>query len=67
MNKVVCIKCNNEISQRLKIRNNFEWDEYDDANWENGIVDCIKCDDDFVNLENGPPDGCPYKLEHLVL
>jgi len=59
MNKEICKIC------WVELFGVESWDEYDDRMWEEGDIDCVCCQD--RKIEEGPPDKCPYKMEHLVI
>ena len=42
------------------------WGEWDDDNWVDGVLWCLRGVGDFVQINNSPPKKCPYYLEHVI-
>jgi len=65
LSKEICRQCCNKQSR-------FKWDCYDETNWEEDKVICCpvhlikKRDSLRTEINDAPPDGCPYILEHIV-
>jgi len=55
--KEICKKCSEE---------KLYWNGRDERSWKYGYIVCPE-GWEYVRLEEGIPDECPYTLEHIVM
>lgn len=56
LNKDICKRCRNGSDSKW-------WDEFDDDDWNNGIIYCP----DEYEYDDVPSKNCPYRLEHIMV
>lgn len=61
LNKEICRKCHEKV---FAPSHNYIY-EFFDSNWNFKKVLC-PCEIKFINIEDMPPEKCPYLLEQLL-
>jgi len=59
------MKLSKEVCKRCNKRARADWDEWDDLEWDNGIVFCPWVG--WISVNSWPHKNCRFAVEHIAL